>query len=141
MDAETSPPRSITGPLRGALRLAHGAWSQAARLALDIALPTLCVACREPVDGEGVLLIEKWIRRGAKTTEEECPPADSPNAKKSRCNDRPLRSGTYQWQKEPPLETPESQGELGFQMYTPPRPVDPGTEWETCYAFKNIDWL
>jgi ComF family protein len=25
-----------------------------ARLALDIALPTLCVACREPVDGEGV---------------------------------------------------------------------------------------
>ena len=24
------------------------------RLALDIALPTLCVACREPVDGEGV---------------------------------------------------------------------------------------
>ena len=25
-----------------------------AKLALDIALPTLCVACREPVDGEGV---------------------------------------------------------------------------------------
>jgi ComF family protein len=25
-----------------------------ARLALDIALPTLCVSCREPVDGEGV---------------------------------------------------------------------------------------
>ncbi|MGY4599347.1 putative amidophosphoribosyltransferase [Bradyrhizobium sp. GM22.5] len=24
------------------------------RLALDIALPTLCVSCREPVDGEGV---------------------------------------------------------------------------------------
>ena len=32
----------------------RGAWSHAARLALDIALPTLCVACREPVDGEGV---------------------------------------------------------------------------------------
>ena len=29
-------------------------WSHAARLALDIALPTLCVACREPVAGEGV---------------------------------------------------------------------------------------
>jgi ComF family protein len=28
--------------------------SRAARLALDIALPTLCVSCREPVDGEGV---------------------------------------------------------------------------------------
>jgi len=25
-----------------------------ARLVLDVALPTLCVACREPVDGEGV---------------------------------------------------------------------------------------
>jgi predicted amidophosphoribosyltransferase len=40
--------------LRGAPRLAKGAWSQASRLALDIALPTLCVACREPVSGEGV---------------------------------------------------------------------------------------
>ena len=28
--------------------------THAAKLALDIALPTLCVACREPVDGEGV---------------------------------------------------------------------------------------
>jgi ComF family protein len=54
MDAETSHSRSITGHLRGALRLAHGAWSHASRLALDIALPTLCVACREPVSGEGV---------------------------------------------------------------------------------------
>src|SRR6202040_1122917 len=36
------------------LRVARGAWSHAARLALDIALPTLCVACREPVYGEGV---------------------------------------------------------------------------------------
>jgi ComF family protein len=54
MDAETSSPRSITGHLRGAFRAVHGAWSHAARLALDIALPTLCVACREPVHGEGV---------------------------------------------------------------------------------------
>ncbi len=30
------------------------AWHHAARLALDIALPTLCVACREPVAGDGV---------------------------------------------------------------------------------------
>jgi ComF family protein len=54
MDAEASPSRSISGHLRGALGACRGAWRQAARLALDIALPTLCVACREPVDGEGV---------------------------------------------------------------------------------------
>src|ERR1700676_3613999 len=54
MDAETSPPRSISTHLRGALNMCRGAWAHAARLALDIALPTLCVACREPVAGEGV---------------------------------------------------------------------------------------
>src|SRR6202790_1164075 len=54
MDAETSPPRSISGHLRGAVKACRGAWSHATRLALDIALPTLCVACREPVAGEGV---------------------------------------------------------------------------------------
>jgi ComF family protein len=54
MDAEASPSRSIASHLRGALGACHGAWRHAARLALDIALPTLCVACREPVDGEGV---------------------------------------------------------------------------------------
>jgi ComF family protein len=36
-------------------------WQRAARLALDIALPTLCVACREPVDGEGVCA-ECWAQ-------------------------------------------------------------------------------
>ena len=54
MDADASPSRSISTHLRGALRVAHGALMHTARLALDIALPTLCVACREPVDGEGV---------------------------------------------------------------------------------------
>jgi hypothetical protein len=54
MDAEASPPRSISTHLRGALSACTGAWRHAARLALDSALPTLCVACREPVDGEGV---------------------------------------------------------------------------------------
>ncbi|MGA7995506.1 MAG: ComF family protein, partial [Bradyrhizobium sp.] len=44
----------ISGHLRGAFGACRGAWRQAARMALDIALPTLCVACREPVDGEGV---------------------------------------------------------------------------------------
>jgi ComF family protein len=54
MDAEASPSRSISAHLRGALNAARGAWALTSRLALDIALPTLCVACREPVDGEGV---------------------------------------------------------------------------------------
>lgn len=54
MDAQASPSRSLSGHLRDAWRLAQGTWTNAARLALDIALPTLCVACREPVDGEGV---------------------------------------------------------------------------------------
>ena len=54
MDAEASPSRPLSTHLRGALKACRGAWSHAAKLALDIALPTLCVACREPVDGEGV---------------------------------------------------------------------------------------
>jgi ComF family protein len=54
MDAEASPTRSITGHLQRALGAVSGAWLRTARLALDIALPTLCVSCREPVHGEGV---------------------------------------------------------------------------------------
>jgi ComF family protein len=54
MDAEASPPHSISSVFRGAVRACRGAWHQTARIALDIALPTLCVACREPVNGEGV---------------------------------------------------------------------------------------
>src|SRR6202165_3918290 len=62
MDAEASPPsRSISTHWRSALRTCRGAWSHAAKLALDIALPTLCVACREPVDGEGVCA-ECWAK-------------------------------------------------------------------------------
>jgi ComF family protein len=54
MDAQPSPSRSLSTHWRGALTACRGAWAHAARLALDIALPTLCVACREPVDGDGV---------------------------------------------------------------------------------------
>jgi len=61
MDAEASPTRSISGQLRGALSACRGAWRHAARIALDIALPTLCVACREPVDGDGVCA-ECWAK-------------------------------------------------------------------------------
>ncbi|QDP22683.1 ComF family protein [Bradyrhizobium cosmicum] len=52
MEAEAS--RFISSYLRGALGAGRHVLSRAARLALDIALPTLCVSCREPVDGEGV---------------------------------------------------------------------------------------
>src|SRR2546430_2151325 len=51
MDAEASP---RLRHLHRALNTARGAWAHAAKFALDIALPTLCVSCREPVDGEGV---------------------------------------------------------------------------------------
>src|SRR3954449_106519 len=47
MEAEATSLGSFTHALRSA-------WSRAGRLALDIALPTLCVACREPVAGVGV---------------------------------------------------------------------------------------
>ncbi|MDB5617209.1 ComF family protein [Tardiphaga sp.] len=53
MNAEPAS-RSLAAPIRGALKLGRRAWDYAARAALDIALPTLCVACREPVAGEGV---------------------------------------------------------------------------------------
>ncbi len=57
MDAlapETASPSSPTGRFRGALRSVRTALATASRLALDVALPTLCVACRVPVSGEGV---------------------------------------------------------------------------------------
>jgi ComF family protein len=54
MDAQASPSRSIAGHLRGAFRAGRRAVAHTARLVLDIALPTLCVSCREPVDGDGV---------------------------------------------------------------------------------------
>ncbi|MBR0746475.1 ComF family protein [Bradyrhizobium japonicum] len=54
MEADTAPTRSIAAPLRAAWTAGRHVLSHAARLALDIALPTLCVSCREPVDGEGV---------------------------------------------------------------------------------------
>ncbi|QPF85337.1 ComF family protein [Bradyrhizobium genosp. L] len=54
MDAEASPSPSIASHLRRALGAVGGGCMRTARLALDIALPTLCVACREPVHGEGV---------------------------------------------------------------------------------------
>ncbi len=40
--------------MRASLGAAGGVVAHLAKLALDVALPTLCIACREPVDGEGV---------------------------------------------------------------------------------------
>src|SRR5260370_35104239 len=59
--AEPPPSCPIRGLWRGALNPCLGAWRHAARVALDIALPTLCVACREPVHGEGVCA-ECWAK-------------------------------------------------------------------------------
>src|ERR1700747_3146617 len=61
MEAEISPSRSISSHLRTALNACRGAWSHTAKFALDIALPTRCVACGEPVDGEGVCA-ECWAK-------------------------------------------------------------------------------
>src|SRR6516165_10536289 len=61
MDAEASPSRFLSSHFRRALSTCRQACSQAAKLALDIALPTLCVSCREPVDGEGVCA-DCWAR-------------------------------------------------------------------------------
>ena len=95
-----------------------------------------------PLSKGTIKLIEKWIARGARSTEEECTPADSPGKRRGRktCNDRPLRAGSFAWKPEPPLATPASEGETGIQLYTPPLDVPAGKEWEKCYAFKAVDW-
>jgi ComF family protein len=54
MEIEVAPPPSIADRLRGAWQACRNLGAAASRLALDVALPTLCVACREPVAGEGV---------------------------------------------------------------------------------------
>lgn len=51
MPMQTMPMRPF---LRGAWNACQDAGRRAARLALDIALPTLCISCREPVSGEGL---------------------------------------------------------------------------------------
>ena len=61
MDADIAPSRSFAGYARTALAAVRGSFRHAARLTLDIALPTLCVACREPVAGEGVCA-ECWSK-------------------------------------------------------------------------------
>jgi hypothetical protein len=90
-----------------------------------------------------IAMVEDWIRRGAHTTAEECPAAvASPGsgsgahgigAVPTICDDAPI-GGDFEWQPEPPLDPPAPG--TGFQLYVPPKPVEPGTEWEYCYAFR-----
>src|SRR4051795_715182 len=54
MDSEATLPWSLSARLRGALGYCRQAAAHTARLVLDVALPTQCVACREPVHGDGV---------------------------------------------------------------------------------------
>lgn len=54
MDSEATAPWSLAAHLRGALHYCRQTITQSARLALDIALPMQCVACREPVASAGV---------------------------------------------------------------------------------------
>jgi len=58
MEAEATPSRAretaAANRLQGAWQACVRFGTAAARIALDVALPTLCAACREPVAGEGV---------------------------------------------------------------------------------------
>src|SRR3954452_19366652 len=54
MEAAATSSRPLGRTLRGAI-------AEAARLVLDVALPTLCVSCREPVAGVGVCA-ECWAK-------------------------------------------------------------------------------
>jgi hypothetical protein len=92
-----------------------------------------------------IVLIEDWIRRGAHSTAEECPalvgsditgirPLHGGEDVLTICDDEPVDTGNFEWKPQPPLPAP-AKGE-GIQLYTPPRTVEPGQEWETCVAFR-----
>src|SRR5215216_1174139 len=51
---DAARPSTRIGRLHSALANCRTALTAVSRLALNIALPTLCVACRAPVSGEGV---------------------------------------------------------------------------------------
>jgi hypothetical protein len=74
--------------------------------------------------------IEDWVRRGARTTAEECPG----NGVGGTCDTTPIDPGNFVWQPEAALPVPAPNE--GIQLFVPRRDVEPGTEWETCYAFR-----
>jgi hypothetical protein len=83
-----------------------------------------------PLPESLISMIEDWVARGARTTAEECPA----NGVGGTCDTTPIDPGNFVWQPEAPLPVPAPND--GIQLYVPPRPVSPGTEWETCYAFR-----
>jgi hypothetical protein len=95
---------------------------------------------------ETIKMIEDWIARGAHSRQEECvtkapdPMTGGPGhlnpGDPTLCSDVPVQ-GEFHWQPEDPLPVPEVG--TGVQMYVPRRDVAPGTEWETCYAFRFKD--
>ncbi len=95
-----------------------------------------------PLPADIIHTIEDWIQRGAPTTEQDCAPtANGGGSHVIRqgnsnllCNDVPITTGDFVWKPEEPLDPPPA-GE-GIQFHVPPRPVMPGMEWETCYAFR-----
>jgi hypothetical protein len=52
--ASSHPSGRWRGRFRGTLKACGMAFASLPRAALDIALPTLCVSCHEPVAGDGV---------------------------------------------------------------------------------------
>ena len=54
MTAADIPSTRQGGRLRSAWRACHGLAARIPRAVLDVALPTLCAACREPVAGDGL---------------------------------------------------------------------------------------
>src|SRR6185369_18022431 len=93
-----------------------------------LAMPDAGNQLAEPI----ITMIEDWIRRGAKSTAEEC--ASPTPGGESLCDDEGTTSGDYHWEPLPALDPPPANE--GIQLYTPKRNVDPGTEWETCYAIR-----
>ncbi len=61
MESDTIVQSSLRRRLDDARKLGRGVWSLTSRAVLDVALPTLCVACREPVAGHGVCA-QCWTR-------------------------------------------------------------------------------
>ncbi len=93
---------------------------------------------------EVIAVIEDWIARGAHETTEECAALDPENGLPGLgshagdvttvCDVGPIEPGNFTWVPEPALPAPAKN--KGIQLYVPPRDVEAGSEWETCFAFK-----
>jgi hypothetical protein len=88
-----------------------------------------------PLSAAVIEMVEDWIDRGAKTTAEECNTAGN----SARCEPDTTPIGDYQWVPQEPLAPPPAG--TGVQMFVPRKDVAPGSEWETCYAFRMSDIL